>query len=54
MSVSPPSVTWVGGFLEGSEAFVDFGGGDSLGEFGCGDFGGLLAEGQELGAFSGI
>ena len=44
MGVTALGVAGVSGFLERAEAFVDFGGCNSLCEFGGGDFGGLLTE----------
>ena len=35
VSVSPSGVARVGSFLEGAEAFVDFGSGDAVSELGC-------------------
>ena len=54
MSISPLCVAWVGGFFEGAQSFVDFSSGNTLGEFGSGDSGGFLAEGEEFSALSGI
>ena len=48
MRVPALRVARVSGFFEGTESLVDLCGCDSLCEFGCGDFGCLLAEGKEF------